>query len=297
MSANSSLNMTISATMSAAEFRAFGAFLASVFDAGGFARTADTGQIDWTTVNYPGTNSTSAGYEIRAFSDALQATAPIVIKLDYRRGPGATYVEIILTIGTGSNGSGTITGTRYTGAAGCYFGGAAASTWNLYVSASTNRFAIFFGNGTTANTATLFAVERTIDSTRARTAEGVVFTFLNVSGTPFNIYIPATGTVPAAETGSNTPGACLAAGSQTTGLNADGNVAVYPFFYFGIGDVKPCTNIAGVYNSDFTNFATPTVTLLGSTQVMLKIAPSMLPAAARGALPTAANFVHLMRYD
>jgi hypothetical protein len=80
----------------------------------GLTQTADTGQIDWTTVGVP-TISTVSGYEIWRFNDTAQTNAPIFIKIEW--GAGTTLARPILyfTVGTGSNGSGTITsiwGTR-----------------------------------------------------------------------------------------------------------------------------------------------------------------------------------------
>ena len=72
-------------------------------------QTADTGQIDTATVARPGTN-TNAGYAIFRFDDALQSTAPYFVRLDFGTGSAANAPRVQVTIGTGSNGSGTITG-------------------------------------------------------------------------------------------------------------------------------------------------------------------------------------------
>jgi len=96
-----------------ATFRAWGSALSAALAAVGLTQTSDTGQIDWATVTRPGTN-TAAGYEIWRFNDTLQATAPIFIKIEYGTGSLAFAPQAWLTVGTGSDGSGTITGQSST---------------------------------------------------------------------------------------------------------------------------------------------------------------------------------------
>lgn len=96
-----------------AQFRAWGSELSAKLLALGLVQTADTGQINWVTVTRPGTN-TAAGYEIWRFNDSLQGSAPIFFKLEYGTGNAANTPAVWLTVGTGSNGSGTITGTATT---------------------------------------------------------------------------------------------------------------------------------------------------------------------------------------
>jgi hypothetical protein len=96
-----------------AGFRAWGSALSAAIQACGCALTADTGQINWATVNVPAGANTAAGYEIYAFTDTLQATSPIYIKLEYGTGPlgAANYPMLWVTVGTATNGAGTLTGT------------------------------------------------------------------------------------------------------------------------------------------------------------------------------------------
>lgn len=93
-----------------ADFRAWGGDLSAALTTVGAIKTADTGQIDWATTTIPGSNNTAAGYEIRIINDSLHATAPIYLKVEYGRGSAATVPSMWVTLGTGSNGSGTLTG-------------------------------------------------------------------------------------------------------------------------------------------------------------------------------------------
>lgn len=87
-----------------AGFRAWGSELGISFAAVGLVQTTDTGQINWTTVLRPAI-STVGGYEIWRFSDSS-----LVMKIEYGTSTTATFPLILLTVGTGSNGSGTLTG-------------------------------------------------------------------------------------------------------------------------------------------------------------------------------------------
>lgn len=93
-----------------AGFRAWGKEYSDNLAAVGLVKTADTGQIDWVTVARPAIN-TAAGYEIWRFNDSLQATAPIFIKIEYGTSTQADIPGIWITVGTSSNGAGTIGGS------------------------------------------------------------------------------------------------------------------------------------------------------------------------------------------
>jgi hypothetical protein len=79
----------------------------------GLIQTADTGQIDWTTVTMGG--SGVDGYEIWRFNDALQASAPVFMKIGYGNANLTTVPGVYLQVGTGSDGSGNLTGLTTTG--------------------------------------------------------------------------------------------------------------------------------------------------------------------------------------
>lgn len=91
---------------------------ATLFTTLGLTQTADTGQV-WSSGGgaigtLPGSANTSAGYVIGRFNDTLQATAPVFLRLDFGAGSPTTNPQMWITVGTGSNGSGTINGTVMT---------------------------------------------------------------------------------------------------------------------------------------------------------------------------------------
>jgi len=75
----------------------------------GLVQTADTGQLTISTASVPGIN-TWTNYEVWRFNDALQSTHPIFFRIDYGTGNSAGRADFRLTVGTASDGAGTITG-------------------------------------------------------------------------------------------------------------------------------------------------------------------------------------------
>jgi hypothetical protein len=88
-----------------ANFRAWGSDLSAAFAEVGLVKTADTGQIDWVTVLRPTTTDTAAGYEIWRYTDSS-----VFLKIEYGTQNSSGTPGLWLTVGQGSNGSGTLTG-------------------------------------------------------------------------------------------------------------------------------------------------------------------------------------------
>lgn len=93
----------------AAEFRAWAQFVHDVFANGTWVQTADTGQINLTTVGAPGAVNTKMGFEIWRMDDTHQAAAPIFLKLAYGSGSGSVNLPAIwFAVGTATDGSGNL---------------------------------------------------------------------------------------------------------------------------------------------------------------------------------------------
>ncbi len=124
-----------------AAFRAWGSAISGAIAGLGMVQTADTGQVNWTTVLKPSGSNQVVGYEIWRFADALQATAPIYFKLEYGSNVvGATTPGVRITVGTGSDGAGTITGTYFAGisaASGQQGFANTGATWNSVAATTT----------------------------------------------------------------------------------------------------------------------------------------------------------------
>ncbi len=108
----SSSTVDVSSFSTDAKFRTWGLAISSALTASGLTQTADTGQINWTTVLRPTAAITKAGYEVWRFNDSLQATRPIFLKIEYGSNNHASGQNpgLWLTVGTATDGAGTVSG-------------------------------------------------------------------------------------------------------------------------------------------------------------------------------------------
>jgi hypothetical protein len=165
----------------AADMRAWGQGISNALQTFGWVKTADTGQLDWTTSGSVGQN-TVLGYEVFRMNDALQATAPVFLRLQYGSNVN-TQPRIVWQVGTGTNGAGTITGTATAAPSQALEMGGSSTTqaYTSYASGASDRFALALnahntGDPTTQTSSALgmaLSIERTKDANGNNTAEGV----------------------------------------------------------------------------------------------------------------------------
>lgn len=169
-----------------AGYRAWGGEISSYLSTVGFVQTADTGQVNWATATKPGV-STYTDYEIWRFNDTLQATAPIFFKLRYGTGSSTFYPVMTLDVGTGSNGSGTLTGQTTSVVQWiCYPTDTINSgSYNCYACHTDGIGFLLFRRGHNPDTF-FFAIARTSDNTGAFTGHGCVVIYHNASGSSQN---------------------------------------------------------------------------------------------------------------
>jgi hypothetical protein len=96
-----------------ATFREWGLELNTKLALAGLVQTADTGQIDWSTVTLQASN-TDAGYEIWTLSDALAGSAPVYFRIVYGTGGGTNVPVMRIKVGTATDGAGTLSGDTLT---------------------------------------------------------------------------------------------------------------------------------------------------------------------------------------
>lgn len=101
-----------------AGFRNWVAALDTALTTVGLVHTADTGQLNPATATAAATVNTAAGYIIYRFDDTLQASKPLFLKVEYGSAGHTTAASsapgMWLTLGTGSDGAGNITGVLMT---------------------------------------------------------------------------------------------------------------------------------------------------------------------------------------
>lgn len=75
-------------------------------------QTADTGQINWSTVTHSASTNVDIGFEIYKTNDTLSGTFQLFMKVTYGNATNASNgtPRLKFQFGTGSNGSGTLTG-------------------------------------------------------------------------------------------------------------------------------------------------------------------------------------------
>lgn len=147
----------------------------------GLTQTADTGQINPATVSRPSIN-TYAGYSIWRFNDTQQATAPLFIRIQFGSGSVIDRPLIGFSIGTGSDGSGNLTGVfranqTISNNSSATIDTTYASYW-VY-NASAGVFA--FGWKVTSGNYITGAIYRTVDSNGAPSSLGIGHFFSNAT--------------------------------------------------------------------------------------------------------------------
>jgi hypothetical protein len=236
-----SLPAFLSAT---ADFRTWIQGIHAQLIAAGLVQTSDTGQINSATVNLPGTN-TAAGYEIFQFNDTGvangQSTNPVFIKVEYGVGSPTDRPSLWFTVGTGSNGAGTITGTTILGRNQLSFNNSRTSgiTMPSYCAGDGGWFGLFTAADTSGAVNPQFMIiDRVRDASGVPTGEGVVCVYSSWTNGPsgFTIASYVGGAAHSANPNYLSTAGYFAGPTTTDGTNALGagarifgtNVAVMP---------------------------------------------------------------------
>lgn len=147
--------------------------------------------IDWTTIAYPGANSTTAGQRVYRFNDSLAGTRDVYFSLGFGRGVDGTSssndnvaFRITVTVGTGWNGS-AITGTTVTSYVNCP---KLATNYDQDVLACfVDGLFLMTLNAGAVNYSPFVAIERSRDHNGTTTIDGAVVTLAggntNTTGT------------------------------------------------------------------------------------------------------------------
>lgn len=158
-------------------FRIWATELDAAIIAAGWVDNNDTGSVTISALVVPAAG-VSAGFRVYKMNDALAASSPCYMKVEFTTDSGSSGVPgLYITIGTGTNGSGTLTGNVSTRQHLKANGNYTTAVSFAYSSGSTSRFGFFMGiPGDTANPSPKFfiSVSRFQDENGADTAEGFV---------------------------------------------------------------------------------------------------------------------------
>jgi hypothetical protein len=232
----------------------------TIVTTGGWLVTADTGQMTISTSLHPTLANTIVGYRVYKMNDTLQATSPLFMKIEYGSGGVANTPRATFTLGTGTDGLGTVTGQLI------FRGNLTASTngtnaCNSYGSADTGRLQLLMFVRAGADDIMAFSLERTKDATGADTSAGFLLTYGNAGPIVFTNYFNATpGAQPSGETGisfvlSNLSGSTSYAGDVGVGI---------PLHFKSVVQ-QPGLGMVIVNSADFAAEATPSFNFYGAS--------------------------------
>jgi hypothetical protein len=202
-----------------------------------------------------------AGYEIYRFSDTLQSTVPVFIKIEYwNTASGSTYLGLYITVSTGTDGAGNMTGNVSNRFPMVSYAAGDNAVRTSYFSGSTNRLCFALWPNLASGNWFVFSVERTHDSTGADTNAGAHI-FASAPGMLGQCqYLPLGATtvyLPPFVSGGWYCSAPLAgAGGGTLGAN----VYTYPIRNYAMYETLPIFNLIHYSGSDITTGAQVTVT-------------------------------------
>lgn len=169
----------------------WGGALAARLAAHGWVQTSDTGQVNIGAAASSSTVNYNYGYQIWRMNDSLQATNPVFIKIEFLTGATYTNPALYLTVGTGSNGTGTLTGIvspKLNPQCASY----SSSTVSYLTTGDVNRFACFMPNN--IGNGLGFSIERSKDSSGNDTGDGVQIFIFGSLATSQQYYLALNGT-------------------------------------------------------------------------------------------------------
>lgn len=255
-----------------ADFRVWGKAISDALTTVGIAKSGDTGQIDWATVARP---AAFAGYEIRVFGDALQASVPVFIKIEYGI-VNTTMPCLRVSVGFATNGAGTLIG--YTSDLGTMsvinFSQGAGTMLPYKIAGDTNRVMLVWSYlPGYIGYHMVWSLERTHDAVGGDTAMGVVqVVATGYTTASVQLLSPAAGIISSEGTCSSL---MPSVGSGITGTE----VSFFPIFVARGPFLNPLLNLAFMPSGAVTLGVPVSVSLLGASRQFM---PMGDPIAARG---------------
>lgn len=229
----------------------------------GLTQTTDTGQINPATVTLPAAN-TLIGYFIFAFPDLS-----IYFRMQFTTGSPATNAPAVtITVGTGSNGSGTITGQTTTANLATTISSVLTSTttnYPSYMSLTSDCFWIIWKSGcnSSASSASSFCIEKSVDTSGTVNGLGFCVTYCPSGSSQLSVK-QSVRTASLATTFAVSNSFCVVPGNVTVSTTAAGNKQIFLHEY-PIPDVN-LSNVMGTIITSEASFGTIfPATLVGST--------------------------------
>lgn len=247
-----------------AEFRTWGKAVSDALQAfsstPGLVKTADTGQINWATVTRP-TTSTDGGYEIYYLNDSIHGTSPIYLRVGYGTGAGSSQPRIQLTVGTGTNGAGTLTGTCLTSAAICTLSANGNATVDpSYFCVNTGFVGVALAQNTAGRPGGGFFICRTCDADGTPNSKGAVVVWFSGGVLSQSLRFEAAAAARTKETA-----ACMCVFPQQITTGAVGANLQAFMCWCAMPDVRPIFGMCGIITANHGTSASFSVALVGTT--------------------------------
>lgn len=247
-----------------AGFRSWGSEWQSELSGAGLVQTADTGQINWSTVTRPGTN-TNAGYEVWRFADSS-----FYIKFFYGTSTSATRSRIQAQVGTGSDGAGTLTGqvSTLTSITRISDISSTVTAYQSFLCVTADFFGILWKANSTATANTgfgFFAIDKFCDSTGAATTDGAVIYYSPSSNSlaTFPTYEPLKTSSPSMSYGVSTAFCLVPALITTSAVGPNNQNFLHSTPTTPL--VRPVKNVFSILNSELALSTTFGATTVGAT--------------------------------
>lgn len=219
----------------------------------GMVQTDDTNQINPETVSVPTTINTYAGSAIFRFDDSLQATTPIFFKLDFGTGATVGYPALRLSVGSGSNGTGSLTSTWLYNQQILGTWGSTVAGYPWYASGGSGRVSLSFCTGS-PQAKGVFCIERGRDESANPVADDVRV-LASITITPYwvgAVNYPSSNYI----FGPIFP---LASAPSSRNGSFNNNVALYPIRIASPAETSPLVGIAAYFAGNITAGYTITV--------------------------------------
>lgn len=290
---------------SLANFKNWAQAISNAFSGFGWTQTADTGQVNWGSI--ASVPASTYVYEIWKAADALASSMPIYVKVEY--GFSSTSPRIRMTVGTGSNGTGTINGQvcdntpwqiDSTGVT-----NQGATTFPCYFSGSAGEFRMMMWAQNTPNTSTsvtqtfFFAIERAKDAS-GNDAVGYITVFHADNGaTASNAANNGQQTLNTTAKGKFDGGIIgMALTTSSNSGTANGTTAAFPVFpIFGLIE-NPCLGLMTCADADVTDQSSCTVAnMYGSTHTYKAFRGQNFSLVIGSRSSAGASMAILMRYE
>lgn len=276
---------------SAATFQAACGDVVAGLAAIGLVQTADTGQTDAATIALPAGGNLYTGYQIWRFNDALQATAPVFIRIAFGSASIGSTLRLAITVGKETDGAGNVVSLVYKTLAPT----AAPIGTTHIIAGDSGRLNIGIGFNSASKLGAILCVERLLDVTGTPTAEGVSVMYFtdnaSTAGYMLNAVFYYSGNQPPTTNRSGLMATSTGAWGDT------GTIYLAPCFPVGWGVKNQCTGCVLYFHGDIGVNTPFPVSMYGVTHYYYPVGTSTI-CNAEGGPVLAVNTVSVaMRKD